>query len=186
MTLETTRLILRQWKSDDFSVFAKMNADQEVMRYFPHTLAEVESNALGEKIESLITQRGWGFWAIEEKSSQSFIGYVGLHEPQSELPFNPCVEVGWRLDKAYWSKGYATQAAHEALRFAFEELGLKRVYSFTALPNYPSMNVMKRLGMVDTKQNFMHPSVDENSPLREHVLYLITQEMWENQLGDKR
>lgn len=178
MTLETKRLIIRQWKRDDFPTFAKLNADKEVMQYFPNTLTKDESNLMADKISSFIEQKGWGFWAVEEKESGKFIGFVGLHEPQSDLPCNPCVEVGWRLDKAYWGKGYATEAAQGALQFGFEKLGLERIYSFTSCMNQPSINVMKRLGMIDTKQNFLHPDVEEGSPLREHVLYMVTQKMW--------
>ena len=98
--------------------------------------------------------------------------FVGLHEPAG-LPFCPCVEIGWRLSRKYWGLGYATEAAKEALRYAFETLMMKEVYSFTSTTNLRSRAVMKRLGMVDTRNNFMHPRVPAGNPLREHVLYKL-------------
>jgi RimJ/RimL family protein N-acetyltransferase len=175
--LETKRLKLRQWKENDFPLFAKLNADENVMRYFPSTLTEKKSYTMAEKIQTLITKKGWGFWAVEEKVSGTFIGYVGLHQPSLDLPFTPCVEIGWRLAKEYWGKGYATEASREVLRFGFDTLGLDEILSFTAVINQPSRAVMERLGMrYCQKKNFDHPAVPVGSELREHVLYRLTRE----------
>jgi RimJ/RimL family protein N-acetyltransferase len=176
--LETERLRLRQWKEIDYPVFACMNADPVVMEFFPGTMKKSESDELANKIKSLISKRGWGFWAVEEKKNNQFIGFVGLHEPIQELPFSPCVEIGWRLAKEFWGKGYATEAAKEALKLAFEYLNLLRIYSFTAVGNFRSRAVMEKLNMVNTNQNFEHPQVPVGNPLREHVLYMLTKEQW--------
>lgn len=178
--LETERLILRQWKESDFPVFSRINADPAVMAYYPHTLNEDESNALAHKIKELISEQSWGFWAVETKKEKEFIGFVGLHKPTYDLPVTPCVEIGWRLGKKYWGKGYATEAAFEALKFAFETLKLNEVYSFTSVVNVPSRKVMERLTMQNLEYNFEHPIIPENHPLREHVLYRITAEQWNN------
>jgi len=178
LELETPRLTLRQWTEEDFSVFAELNADPLVMKYFPATLNESESNIMAARIQSLIAQRGWGFWAVEEKCSGRFIGFVGLHIPLPELPFSPCVETGWRLAREYWGKGYATEAAKMALNVAFGQLGMAEVYSFTAVANLRSRAVMERLGLVNTGENFGHPKIPIGHPLREHVLYRITGKQW--------
>lgn len=178
--LETVRLLLRQWKENDFPLFSSLNADPIVMEYFPGTLSEEESNIEARIIQSLIAERGWGFWAVEEKVSKNFIGFVGLHTPELELPFSPCVEVGWRLAKEYWGKGYATEAANEALNYAFNKLCLEEVYSFTSVGNSRSRSVMERLRMLNTNQNFDHPGVPEGNAHREHVLYKITKTEWLN------
>ncbi len=128
---ETDRLKLRQWKNEDRQLFAEINSDPVVMEYFPNTLSVSESNKMSDKIISLIFQRGWGFWAVEEKQQHKFIGFVGLHTPIPELPFSPCVEIGWRLAKEYWGNGYATEAANAVLSVAFKELNVSQVYSFT-------------------------------------------------------
>jgi len=177
--LETKRLKLRQWIDADFIPFQKLTSDTIVMEYFPSTLTSRESDALAKRFQNLIASRGWGFWAVEEKSSAKFIGYVGLHEPASPLPFKPCVEIGWRLLKEYWGKGYATEAGAEALRFAFEELKLDEVVSFTAVINTRSEAVMKRLGMRNSHKNFEHPFVPITHKLREHLLYRLTKEEFE-------
>lgn len=176
--LETDRLLLRQWQAQDFSVFAQLNDDPQVMEYFPSTLNREESDNIAKKCRSLISENGWGFWATELKETDEFIGFVGLHKPKSTLPFSPCVEIGWRLHKNYWGNGYATEAGKEVLRYAFEVLKLNEVVSFTTASNFRSRAVMERLDLANTKQNFKHPDVSRNHHLSEHVLYKITQSKW--------
>lgn len=176
--LETCRLRMRQWKRDDWPFFAALNADPVVMEYFPATLTKSESENMADKIYDLLTEHGWGFWAVEEKKSNMFIGFVGLHRPIAELPFTPCVEIGWRLARQFWGKGYATEAAHAALKVAFEVLNLKKVYSFTSACNTRSIAVMERLHMVNIVQNFEHPDIPEGHCLREHVLYRLSVDRW--------
>ena len=148
------------------------------MEYYPSTLDEEQSNAMANKIKSIMSERTWGFWAVELLDEQQFIGFVGLHKPVYELPVSPCIEIGWRLAKEYWGKGYATEAGRASLKFAFEELALKEVYSFASVVNKKSWLVMQRLGMKNTNSNFEHPIIPENHHLREHVLYKITKEQW--------
>ncbi|MGX5172509.1 GNAT family N-acetyltransferase [Aliikangiella sp. IMCC44653] len=177
--LKTDRLLLRQWTEDDFLPFAEMCSDKDVMEHFPKLLSTQESNEMGRKILSLISERGWGFWALEIPNKQKFIGFAGLHTPKGNMPFSPCVEVGWRLAKQYWGKGYATEAAREALKFAFINLNLKEVVSFTTQANNRSKAVMEKIGMIDSKQNFMHPGIDLSHPQCEHVLYKISKLEWQ-------
>jgi RimJ/RimL family protein N-acetyltransferase len=178
--LETARLQLRQWCEADFEPFAQLNADERVMEFFPSRLSRSESDVLAERLQSAIAQRGWGFWAVEVKGLHKFIGFVGLSIPSADLPFNPCVEIGWRLDAPYWGKGYATEAARVALRFGFETLELDKIVSFTALQNVRSQAVMQRLHMQRSPQTFMHPSVSASTGLKEHCLYEISRENWQN------
>lgn len=178
LELETDRLRLRQWKECDFPVFAELNSDPDVMEYFPKLLQPAESDSIAEKCRQLIAERGWGFWAVSLKESGSFIGFVGLHKPKADFPFAPCVEIGWRLHKLYWGKGYATEAATEALRFAFEVLFLDEVVSFTTISNHRSRAVMERVGMNNTHNDFKHPDIESGHPLSEHVLYRITSAEW--------
>ncbi|WP_419820178.1 GNAT family N-acetyltransferase [Acinetobacter sp.] len=170
--LETPRLILRQWQVRDFDVFADLNADPDVMRYFPAALSKNESDLLAGRFQDTITEYGWGFWAVELKENQQFIGFVGLANQAEKFTFSPCVEIGWRLAQQYWHQGYATEAAQQCLKFAFEKLTLEQVVSFTTVLNQASEKVMQRLGM-DYVENFMHPVLDKNHALAEHVLYRI-------------
>ncbi len=175
---KTKRLVLRGWQPSDYAPFARINADQEVMKYFPTPLSEVESNANAEIISSLIDKRGWGFWAVEIPAISSFIGFVGLHIPAVKLPFSPCVEIGWRLDKEFWGHGYATEAANFALEYGFTELDLNEIVSFTATQNKASQAVMERIGMSRDSETFEHPSIPVGNPLREHFLYRLEKAAW--------
>lgn len=175
---DTPRLRLRQWQPGDSEPFAAMNADPTVMRYFPAPLDRAGSDALIERARASIETRGFGWWAVELKETGAFIGFVGLNVPLQPLPFSPCVEIGWRLASAYWGKGYATEAAREALRVGFERFGLNEIVSFTALPNLPSQAVMERLGMRRSADTFEHPAVPEGHWLREHCLYRMGRGEW--------
>jgi RimJ/RimL family protein N-acetyltransferase len=175
---ETDRLKLRQWRSEDYPLFAAMNADPIVMEYFPALLTTEESNDVAKRMETLIAEKGWGFWVLEVQDH--FAGFVGLNEPGYPLPFSPCVEVGWRLAQAFWGYGYATEAANVSLKFAFETLQLTEVVSFTAVSNVRSQAVMQRLNMQNAGENFEHPKVPIGHPLREHVLYRISQSDWDD------
>lgn len=176
--LETDRLLLRQWVEEDFDLFAKMCSNERVMEFFPNTQTREESYEMARKIQSLINERGWGLWAIEVPSRYKFIGFIGLHTPQCNMPFSPCVEVGWRLSNQYWGKGYATEGAKAALEFAFNILKLNEVVSFTTVGNVRSEAVMKKIGMHNSGHNFMHPNIEQSHPQCEHILYKINQSEW--------
>ena len=190
-TLETQRLYLRQWRPSDFAIFAEINADPEVMRYFPKLLSSTVSDVIANKCQQLIKDNGWGFWAVGLKSSlkdssekaDTFIGFVGLNDTHADMSFAPCVEIAWRLHGNYWGQGYATEAAQAALNFAFDELKLSEVVAFTAVINERSQKVMHRIGMRNTQHNFYHPALKIDHPLAENVLYKINIEEWQNRLS---
>lgn len=177
ITLETDRLLLRQWKASDRAPLAAMHADPRVMEFLPGPLGRAASDLWAARCESLIAERGWGFWVVEEKSSGLFLGCVGLHVPTAELPFKPCVEVGWRLGFAHWGRGFATEAAESSLHFGFTRLNLSEIVAFTNVRNARSRAVMGRLGMVEA-EGFEHPDLPVGHPLRPHVLYRLTRERW--------
>jgi RimJ/RimL family protein N-acetyltransferase len=175
---DTDRLRLRQWIEAEKAPFAMLNADERVMEYFPNVLDRVSSDAMVDRLRSSIIDRGWGFWAVELKEDKQFIGFVGLSIPKADLPFSPCVEVGWRLAFPYWGKGYASEAAKGALEVGFERLCLPEIVSFTAIKNQRSRAVMERLGMSLSAETFEHPSIEIGHPLREHCLYRLSREKW--------
>jgi RimJ/RimL family protein N-acetyltransferase len=174
----TERLFLRQWRAADYEPFAALNADPRVMEFFPAPLDRSASDATADRCQSRITERGWGFWAVEMRDSQNFIGFVGLNIPIAELPFSPCVEIGWRLAFQSWGQGLATEAAKGALRIGFEVLELPEIVSFTAVQNLRSRAVMERIGMQQAAETFDHPSVPVGHPLRRHCLYCLSQAQW--------
>jgi RimJ/RimL family protein N-acetyltransferase len=172
--LRTDRLSLRRWRLADRAPFAALNADPEVMRWFPATLSRRESDELADRIEAGFERDGWGLWALEERASGRFVGFTGLARPGFEAHFAPAVEIGWRLARDAWGRGYATEAAGAATTFAFEVAGLDTLVSFTAEGNARSRAVMRRLGMRhDPAEDFDHPGLPPGHPLRRHVLYRL-------------
>ncbi|MES2632290.1 MAG: GNAT family N-acetyltransferase [Pseudomonadota bacterium] len=171
--LQTARLLMRQWRDDDRAPFAALNADPDVMRYFPSVQSREASDASVDWTKAHHDRHGWGNWACELKDTGEFIGFVGLSIPKRVFPFSPCVEVGWRLARPFWGRGLASEAARESLRFGFEQLGLQEIVSMTALANLPSRAVMERIGMRNSGEDFDHEALPEGHALRRHCLYRI-------------
>jgi RimJ/RimL family protein N-acetyltransferase len=182
-SLVTERLRLRPWRDADLAPFAALNADPEVMRWFPEPLDRERSDALAARIRRSLRLLGFGLWAVEVPGKAEFIGFVGLSEPGFEAPFMACIEVGWRLARAHWHRGYATEAARAAVAFGFETLGREEIVSFTVVGNAPSRAVMERLGMThDPAEDFDHPSLSGH-PLQRHVLYRLSRQDWRGASG---
>lgn len=177
--VETERLWLRQWVPADKAPFATLNADKRVMEFFPATLTRKESDAMADRCQRLIAQRGWGMWAVELKASREFVGTLGLHIPTAELPFSPCVEIGWRFAYPCWGQGLATEAALAALDVGFKQLNLAEIVSFTALINLRSQALMARIGMERAPESFPHPNVSPESPLSQHCWYHMSNQQWQ-------
>ncbi len=176
--LHTQRLKLRQWRDEDLAPWAELNADPEVMRYFPATLTPEASDEAAERHHGAIEERGWGLWAVEVIGGPEFIGSVGLNRPSFSAPFTPAVEVGWRLASSAWGHGYATEAAAAAISYGFNRLELDQIVSFTIVPNTPSRRVMEKLGMThDPADDFDHPGFPDWD-LRRHVLYRLNAADW--------
>jgi RimJ/RimL family protein N-acetyltransferase len=164
------QVTLRQWRDSDLEPYAAMNADAEVMRYFPSLLTHDQSEASLVRQRTLIEQRGWGLWAVDVDGA--FAGFTGLAIPGFEAPFMPCVEVGWRLRREYWGRGVAYRGALQALDYGFTVLKLPEIVSFTAAVNAPSRRLMERLGFVrDMANDFDHPSIPQGHELQRHVFY---------------
>jgi RimJ/RimL family protein N-acetyltransferase len=182
--LRTARLLLRPWLPSDRAPFAALNADPAVMEHFPAPLSRAESDALADASNDLINRQGWGRWALEVIDTGEFIGFTGLHRPTFKAPFMPAVEIAWRLSRRAWGHGYATEAATAALGFAFDQIGLDEVVSFTATVNLRSSAVMERLGMThDPAGDFDHPVLPPGHRLRRHVLYRLSATDWRTREG---
>jgi RimJ/RimL family protein N-acetyltransferase len=147
-----------------------MNADAEVMRFFPCPLSSDESRAALARYREAIERRGWGLWVVEVDGR--FAGFTGLWEPTFTTTFTPCVEIGWRFAREYWGRSIAFSAARKAETYAFSTLHLSELVSFTTHGNMRSRRLMERLGFArDPLDDFLHPSLPENHALRPHVLY---------------
>ena len=177
--LTTTRLRLRQWREEDLAPFAALNADPQVMEFFPKILTRAESDAVAGRIRDHFARHGFGFWAVEAPGAADFVGFVGLAVPSFEAHFTPCVEIGWRLAREHWGHGYATEAATAALAFGFGDRALEEIVAFTVAANISSRRVMGRLGMRRSPaDDFEHPAIAEGHPLRSHVLYRLRRADW--------
>ena len=184
--IETPRLLLRNWQEEDRAFFHEINSDPEVMEFFPALRSREESDALMDRIVAMITEDSFGFYALQDKATGDVVGFTGLMRTDLE-PFMPkgVLEIGWRLAKRYWGKGYVTEAALASLAYAFNERGEDEVVSFAVHNNHRSTSVMQRIGMVnDPKRDFDHPKVPDSHPqLKRHVLYTINKQQWLNQHG---
>jgi len=175
VAIETQRLLLRRWQKSDLDAFTLMNANPDVMRYFPNALHAEETKSFYDSIQQEFSEYGYGLYAVEEKDNGCFIGFIGFHRAIFDADFCPCIEIGWRLDNQYWNKGYATEGAKACLKHGFENLAFDEVVSFTAVENKPSQRVMQKVGM-RFEGYFDHPKVAVNHPLRSHVLYRINKD----------
>jgi RimJ/RimL family protein N-acetyltransferase len=143
-TLETSRLILRAFRAADWAPYARMSADPDVMRFIG-TGGPISANDAWRSMASMLghwSLKGYGMWAVEVKETGEFAGRVGFLDP----PGWPGFEVGWVLARECWGRGYATEAASFALRYAFETLGRDRVISLIRPGNDRSIKVAERIG----------------------------------------
>ncbi len=170
--LQTKRLALRKWIDEDFIPFGAMNKDADVMKYFPSTLTDDETASTIKRIEAHFDKHGFGLFAIEKLPTREFIGYTGFMIPSFECFFTPCVEIGWRIKKAEWNKGYAAEAAEACLQYGFKILQFEKIYSFTSLINKASEKVMQKIGMIKEGE-FNHPDISVDNSLCRHLLYKI-------------
>jgi RimJ/RimL family protein N-acetyltransferase len=170
-TIHTDRLLMRRWRDSDREPFAALNGDPETMKYFPATFDRAASDALVHRIEARFEELGYGLWALQMAATGEFIGFTGLTGPVTDdIPAAGGVEIGWRLARHAWHRGYATEAATAALDLAFTAIGLAEIWSFTAVLNEPSQAVMRRIGLTEVTR-FDHPRVPPGHPLRPHVMF---------------
>jgi RimJ/RimL family protein N-acetyltransferase len=175
--IRTERLILRRWREGDRPAYARLNADPHVMRFFFKTRTREESDTEAQWLDDRFGLDGFGPWAVEAPGVADFIGFVGCWRITRELPFTPAVEIGWRLDRPYWGKGYAAEAAKASLRDVFGRTELPEIVAYTAVQNEPSRRVMEKLGMAyDPSADFKHPAIEDGHPLQGHVVYRISRQ----------
>jgi RimJ/RimL family protein N-acetyltransferase len=179
--IETARLTLRSWREADAAPFAALNADPEVMAHFPKPLSRAERDAMLARLIDRWRGDGIAFAAAERRDDWAFIGMVGLARVRFAAPslLEGATEIGWRLARAHWGQGYATEAARGWLAHGFDTLGLDEIISFTVPANLASIAVMRRLGMAhDPVRSFDHPALPEGHPLRRHVVYALARADW--------
>jgi RimJ/RimL family protein N-acetyltransferase len=146
LILRTPRLTLRHWTEADRDDFAALNADPEVSLDLGGPLGRADSDAKFDRYRDIFARHGFGRWAIEDPNG-AFVGYAGIMPSSPEHTLRPHAEIGWRLARAAWGQGYASEAARAALRDIFDRIGLSEVLSYTSADNLRSQAVMARLGL---------------------------------------
>ncbi len=162
------------FRDSDTDAYAEMLADPEVMRFLGNPVSRMEAWRNMAMIVGHWHLRGYGMWAVEERASGELVGRVGCWRPEGW----PGVEVGWTLRRAYWGRGYATEAASASLEYAFEKLDQSRVISLIAPENIASIRVAERLGE--------KPGEDWNLFGKKLVIHGIERETWEATRSDKK
>lgn len=176
---ETKRLILRNWFDSDLNKFYKLNQDSSVMEFFPELYSMEKTIQQIRDFKDHYLKYGYTFYVCELKSTQEFIGSVGLFTVDPQLPFAPSIEIGWRIAKEYWNNGYATEAAKKCLEIAFNDFNLNEIVSYTAKVNYRSEHMMQKIGMLrDLDGDFDNPKIKSTHKLCPHILYRITKNHW--------
>ena len=173
--LETERLILRSWKTEDLDPMSAIDQDPKVCEYLPGIGNREATTASIQRLINHEKEHGFTRYAVELKSTHELIGFIGLFIPSFHAHFTPAVEIGWRIGSQYWSKGYATEGAKTVLHEAFINLHLQEIASFTNVGNQASQRVMEKIGMHrDPLGDFDHPMLNPDSPLKQHLLYRLS------------
>jgi RimJ/RimL family protein N-acetyltransferase len=166
------RLGFRSWTGADIAPMAAVNADPEVMRFFPATQSADQTVGFVQRMQAQLAAKGFCYFAVDELLTGRFIGFIGLSEQTFAADFTPCIDIGWRLAKIAWGKGYATEGAQSCLAYGFEQAGLKQIHAIAPAVNLPSVRVMQKIGM-QFVQEFKHPLLKDNKQLEDCVLYRI-------------
>ncbi len=169
---KSDRLGFRNWSNKDVAEFAKLNADEEVMEHFPKTLSKKEVEELIQKLRHHFAKNGFTYYAIEILATKEFIGMLGLAFQEYQTEFTPAIDIGWRLKRSAWGKGYATEGAKRCLKYAFDELGIDKIISVCTIHNQQSENVMKKIGMTKIGA-FNHPEMINHPEYEKHFCYEI-------------
>ena len=148
MELQTDRLVLRRWRTEDRAPYAEICADPEVMRYIADgsTLTPDQATAQIERFEQHWEEVGYGLWAVRTRADGAFVGFAGLARPFFLPEVMPAVELGWRFGRNHWGRGYATETGAATLRFGFSTVGLDRIIGIVSEANAASRHVMEKLG----------------------------------------
>lgn len=173
--LETNRLILRTWEDSDLQQMFAINQDPKVMEYFPGLQSLEMTKHFIDKVNQHFDNHGYSLYATIRKDTREFIGFIGLLTVDFEAHFTPATEIGWRLSSNQWGQGFATEGAKAVLDYAFRELKIPEIVSFTAEGNMKSIRVMQKIGLQrNPDDDFNNPKLDDSSPLKRHVLYRLS------------
>ncbi len=167
---KTERLGIRNWKTSDIPVFVEMGKDKEVMKFFPWLMTDEQSQKFIERMKNQFDKKGYAYIPIINLENNEFLGMVGLMDQNYNNHLADFVDIGWRLKRSAWGKGYATEAAKAWLDFGFKEKEIETIYSVAPLLNLGSEKVMQKIGL-EKIDEMVHPKIPEGNPLRQCCLY---------------
>lgn len=175
---QTARLILRDWRDDDWAAFWQATNTPAVMRWLGGVADDAKRAAAQERLLSYHRDHGHTFWAAERKADGALLGFCGLKRSNQTGGPQGMMEVGWRLREEAWGQGYAKEAAAAALDLAFDRFGAEDVIALTVERNAPSWGLMLRLGMVRRAElDFANADFDPDNPVI--IVYSITRAQWQ-------
>ena len=183
--LETERLVLRRFTEADVENLLDLDGDPEVMRFLtggkPTPRNVIENKTLPRFLRYYKHTEGFGYWAAIEKSTGAFLGWFHFRPLPGASPDEP--ELGYRLRKAAWGKGYGTEVSRALIRKGFTELGVRRVFAQTMAVNTASRRVMEKAGLVPART--FHEDWQEpiGGAEQGEVEYALTRADWERRYG---
>ena len=167
-------MILRSWREEDRAPFAAMNADPKVMEFFQSELTARESDSLVDRILGHFATHGFGLFALERRSDAAFLGFTGFYSCPPDTPVAGEIEIGWRLAREHWRRGYAYEAASACIDWFWDHTAHQRLVSFTSTHNLPSQKLMRKLGLEHRSDlDFDHPAIPSDDPLCHQVVFVI-------------
>jgi RimJ/RimL family protein N-acetyltransferase len=181
--VETARLLLRRFTEDDVENLFELDSDPEVMRFLtggrPTPRDVIENETLPRFLHYYEPFTGFGFWAAIEKSTGAFLGWFHFRPPEDSPPGD--VELGYRLRKSAWGKGFATEGSLALIRKGFTELDVRRVVAGTMAVNLASRRVMEKAGLSLVRT--YHQERPDPIEGAEHgeVMYALLKVDWEQQ-----
>jgi RimJ/RimL family protein N-acetyltransferase len=178
---KSERLGFRNWTESDLPELELINSDVEVMEHFPKTLTKKENAELFEKLKLHCEKRKHTYFATDILATKEFIGFIGLAYQEYKTEFTPAVDIGWRLKKGAWGKGYATEGAKRCLEYGFNELNFSEIIATCTIGNSKSEKVMRKIGM-KKMGNFIHPELSGNPKYQECKCYRINKNAWQQWL----
>jgi len=167
------RLGFRNWIESDIPIMATINADPKVMEFFPKLMSLDDTIHFLGRMQKEFEAKGFCYYAVDILEKGTLIGFIGLHEQTFEADFNPCIDIGWRLGKQAWNKGYATEGAKRCLQYGFENLGFESIKSMAPIINTKSIKVMQKIGM-EKVLDFEHPKLYDYPRFLHCALYQVS------------
>ncbi|MEW7279332.1 GNAT family N-acetyltransferase [Aquimarina sp. 2201CG1-2-11] len=167
---QSERLGFRNWSLDDLEILSQINNDDAVMEFFPFKPSLEDTKAFIIRMQEQYAQKGYCYFAVDIIDTNECIGFIGLSEQTYLKELGSFVDIGWRLKKSIWNKGYATEGAKACLEYGFDQIGLESIYSIAPEINVKSELIMKKIGMQRIK-TFEHPKLLNDTRLKNCVLY---------------